>query len=1445
MECVYRMTIFLTVRHSISSKSVCLKYVCVGDYDCMDLSDEQQPFDHSTCAYQVNSLMCDEHLCGVDEWSCGDGQCIPEKNRYEWQEYTLSTQCHSMREYIHMCELSDRYQLWTSIDGTCYSANVTLLDEKLSKTDCLYLIKCALFGGIHKNCPCRGPLCSHIITQVCPLTISYPPKGLLSPYLVAHYSSGRWWLGNKQPDFYTISGSIRCRGYQARTHPNGSIRFNKTIDRRHIELENMFCHSREIERNYDGSRYHSSCYANISHTLGRRLPYAFVDVCEKCLVQYRINDGVRDCLRGEDEGSQQKNTCTDHVRRHRFHCSSELETCLPLKALGDSVSHCPHGDDEFAYGSLDSLSRTKCRQWKDDGCNFLQEYIFKSSSRSGNNTATMTNTRIPFRSYCNTFWDLKDQSDESLETCQSWICAQNEFQCRTGQCIPKHYVCDDEWDCDDASDELLGTNHLSFHNQMISLTENQTRCAIKMSNKVQPFETFCNITSGYPCLLINLTHISDIFRTWPCISINQIGDEKIDCLDGLDERNTQTHCHGMHQMGLSLQCRSTPNVCIDEQNLCTNDGRCPNQADDVVYCSDRPENCSDSKDFVCMNSTCVKGARCDGNFDCEYGEDEYRCSSYGLGTAVKHYRLSKQQDQMEVKKYITWSRYPPKPTEEKNITKDEKHNISKRSAPIPVPSSIAALMCNRGVAVTRFPNTIVCLCPPSYYGNYCEYHSDRITSYVHLNISHNMYLAHSTVDVQLSIKVLVLLICEDQIVHSQQFHYRPAYDLYHRFKKRHYLIYSKETKLLEEKVRRILNRTSIVDHSPYYLQYEAYELKPNNSISVLSVWRYSIFFDFLPSFRFAKVLRYPDPHSPVIDSRCQSNLCNSSTAECHILQNDPKKYVCLCKSGYTGERCSIPDPYCAQNFCHPSALCKPNYLGRTAGHRLPLCLCPLDIHGTRCGLSYDQCCSNPCKNNGSCYPSTSNILKPNCICHEDYHGDLCEFAKEMIHLTVRKNNVSGVSVIQYFAIDFTTLDLIHTHQEVFEQPPDHLHHRYSTTFAPQIVLLKNYQDTDTKYPKIFLLLLAMNEKNITASTALTEENECFNVDQLRTNLTDKISTSNFVYQYHTLCRNYSPSLLSGCFFDDGYLCICETNNYRAECVRYDHRLDRCDLCYSNGRCIRGDVKKKEAFLCICAPCHSGDRCQFSSEDFSSTLEQVLIPSLVYATVLTRQVSFVVIISVVCFSLMIGTVNNLCMFVTFYRSKFLRTGVGNYLLVGSVIHQMTLSIAAFRIIHSVLSVAGYTAIVHTTVNKILCKSLPFILASLSQLSYWLMSTVAIERLYVTWNISGRWLKKPQIARWIMLILAMFTFLINAPNIVFFDLFTDMIAERKTAICVVIYANNFWTRVNQMTHYANNLLPFLINIICTGGIIFLIFRQKLLANKESGTYVMTSNELVFSL
>jgi hypothetical protein len=1060
----------------------------------MDHSDEQRPFHDDTCAYEPDSFNCDEHICAVTEWSCGDGQCIGEKNRYEWEEFDTAShlQCHSMREYMFICELSERYQLWTATNGICYPLSIAMLTEEqwheynqTTEEYCLYLIKCALLKDLERNC-------SRYIRQKCPTVIQYPKKGLFTPYLVAHYNSDRQWSGIKQPDFYTIHGSIKCHGYYVQATDNQYIRFQKTIARRHIALDHTFCEYPGILRDNLGPQFHSSCYSNVSRTFGKALPYGFIDVCKRCISQYRIRDGIDDCSNGEDERPRQNTTCSNTVSNHRYRCFVEDDTCLMVRMLGDSVTYCNASDDELNIESGYPLSLVGCKQFEDEGCLSLRKYILQSRNNFSSVTSVTEQNKIPFRYYCDTFWDFDDKTDESRETCQSWKCTRTEFQCATGQCVPKNYVCDDEWDCSDASDELFDMKNLSDHNRMLDLREEFTRCANTTRRKVQTLEGLCDNTTEYYCLLVNFTHGLTTTQARPCISMKQIGDGIIDCLGGLDERNTLAHCNGLRQLGFAFQCRSKSDVCIEYENLCANESRCSDASDDILICGNRRKDCSDTKDFVCINGSCVKNARCDGKTDCNYGEDEYWCHAQLSKVTLKRYRVSKRQGRLDGRKIIEFLDYPRNTNQMKLIHMEQVNNINKRSISEMIYSNISSFICNRGVAVSHYTNKVICFCPPSYYGQYCEYHSDRITTYVHLNFSHSPY-ADVLSDTNITIKVLILLMYGSQVIHNRQFHSKSMFESDRIVKEKQFLLYSREKSLLEDKIHRRSNRTSIVNHTSYYVRYEAYELKVNRSINLIGVWQYPVYFDFLPSFRLSKVLVFHKKTSQMSYSPCQSNPCNFSNSECLILQNDPTKYVCLCKSGYTGEKCSIEEPYCTNNYCQLNALCKPGYTGTTAGAHLPFCVCPLNVYGTRCGLVYSQCWSNPCHNNGSCYPDLVDLTKVGCKCSKDYEGANCNSKRKAVDMQIPLHNMSGLSVTQFLNINYKTLGLILEHQNVLKQIPEHVYYVYTGQYAPNIVLLKIFSSVDNQYPHIFTLSLKIYVKNINWSSTLGNMNLCVNV----------------------------------------------------------------------------------------------------------------------------------------------------------------------------------------------------------------------------------------------------------------------------------------------------------------------------------------------------------------
>ena len=169
-----------------------------------------------------------------------------------------------------------------------------------------------------------------------------------------------------------------------------------------------------------------------------------------------MKDGFSNCLNAKDEIHQTEmdiqQSCS-RVRRHRFRCSPSQATCLSVMALGNGRSDCENRFDEFWFGSTRKLSQINCNQQRKDECARLRQYI-EQSNNSINVEQRLSKFVLPFRVYCDTFWDLDTTEDENTTECQqSWICAADQWRCRTGRCIEPKWVLDLEWDCPDAEDE--------------------------------------------------------------------------------------------------------------------------------------------------------------------------------------------------------------------------------------------------------------------------------------------------------------------------------------------------------------------------------------------------------------------------------------------------------------------------------------------------------------------------------------------------------------------------------------------------------------------------------------------------------------------------------------------------------------------------------------------------------------------------------------------------------------------------------------------------------------------------------------------------------------------------------------------------------------------------------------------------------------------------------
>ena len=181
-----------------------------------------------------------------------------------------------------------------------------------------------------------------------------------------------------------------------------------------------------------------------------------------------------------------------------------------------------------------------------------------------------------------------------------------------------------------------------------------------------------------------------------------------------------------------------------------------------------------------------------------------------------------------------------------------------------------------------------------------------------------------------------------------------------------------------------------------------------------------------------------------------------------------------------------------------------------------------------------------------------------------------------------------------------------------------------------------------------------------------------------------------------------------CFVDDLYLCICEENHKRAECFGYDHNLDQCSSCLSDGRCIKEDQWKSN-FLCLCPKCYYGSLCQFSMEGIGFTFDSLMI-------LINHSIQIIYLIfSILVFIL--GGILNYATILTFNQTNLRKHSMAIYMRVLSLINQYSL----FSLIMKIILI-----LFDSLMNDLSCKILSYMHSVSIRCSFWLTSLIAIER-----------------------------------------------------------------------------------------------------------------------
>ena len=297
-----------------------------------------------------------------------------------------------------------------------------------------------------------------------------------------------------------------------------------------------------------------------------------------------------------------------------------------------------------------------------------------------------------------------------------------------------------------------------------------------------------------------------------------------------------------------------------------------------------------------------------------------------------------------------------------------------------------------------------------------------------------------------------------------------------------------------------------------------------------------------------------------------------------------------------------------------------------------------------------------------------------------------------------------------------------------------------------------------------------------------------------------------IFKYHNLCRDDTRLF---CFYDGEFLCVCQGDHYRVDCFGHATRrgIDHCDLCLSDGKCVKGSLEEPNDFVCLCPDCHQGLRCEFSLQAFGITLDYLLL-----ADSTGIQTMYIAIVFVL---FTIGLFNNLCAFLTFKRKKPRKVGVGNYLLVVATLNICALFWLLVEFIHVRLGSAGLT-------NDVSCKFVNYLLSVFPRSTYWLTTWITINRLGLTVFPASNTLKNPRIAIFITIGTVLVLFAVHGHELLVYKTLKDL--DSSASRCVTDFSQEALAIYNRTSTLSHFLIPFMVQLISISVLIVLVARSR---------------------
>ncbi|CAF1217038.1 unnamed protein product, partial [Didymodactylos carnosus] len=1051
-----------------------------------------------------------------------------------------------------------------------------------------------------------------------------------------------------------------------------------------------------------------------------------------------------------------------------FQCKL-LNNCISKYRLNDLYNDCFFGDDE-TYENIQSLNlsdRITCishtskelhvPSWLYDhhSVNCLPIVTCESTSDGGCDLLRNVNLISPyhylFQEICNGIENnaLTDKNETDETNCYEFY----------HLCSARRRSCNGQWDCATGIDEIC--------------TERPKYCPST--------EHLCFKSNNYQ---------------QTCLDRKYVGDGVIDCVGGTDERLEYCPHAYPSERNRRFWCKNSSQCLLVDKQVCDGYYDCPLRDDEVICPSRNKSECPTGM-FACTNGNCVNmSKRCDGQPDCDRSaEDELFCDLLYVAYSSNPFGLYKDFNQYPFRDEVTSLSFNAQNHEivQNKWMIQQTRNIRVQEEMQADLGYYYGYYCNLGVVVNSRDHTAdKCLCSPNYYGDRCEFQSERLTVYFQAKLT-------KPLDNDI-FKFLICLIAGNDTTVTCEYvvHFSQNNVLKHIV----YLEYPREKHSLGN----------------FFVRIFAFSITMSN-ITFHSAWYFRVTLQFLPVNRLTTFV--------LINVKKGFAACNRNCVHgsCIVYRNIDEKSFCLCDDGWLGPYCDVL-----------SSITCANGSRSIEGQ----CLCTLGRIGPGCYIQNGTCSMGRCENGGTCFPIVETFEQI-CVCHEGYSGSLCQYPNA--HVLVRLSDKPSdrtiirmpIVVVHLLDIDESSSSLLPKNRSVYKNIhfDTVLSVYYRQEVLPAFIYVQLFYNTDTFHGLYYLVSFIRHVR--TLHTSVLPSNRCPHVSELLNSTINQLLYLKRVKYYQRACYTLGVK----CFFDDKYMCLCD-NFVRYDCLLFDHDASNCTgrgYCLNGGHCAQSAqvFGKNTDFACVCARCFYGDLCQFTTAQYSQSLDAFTGPEILTGKPLRQQpVVIKIILTSVIVLVVSGLIINLLSIITFSRKRTHEVGCGFYLLLLCIISQLGILTLGARFTYLIVTQISGTE--NKSYAYVSCVALEFLLSVLLSGFDWLTACIAVERAFnaVKGTKFNKKLSK-KVSKYVGVMVIVLT-VVSSLHEPFNRHIIDDPRSNGYSWCVMQFDTQWLKTYETISNIVHLTTPFLINLVSTTVFLISLARRKSASTANTDNYYM---------